>query len=137
MLTLSSKCHYAVQALFEMGLVYPNKSLSIKEIARAQKIPEDYLRQLLLGLKKSELVKSTRGVNGGYVLAKSPDQIPMLAIVESVEGEINLVDIPLNDRVLHNFWEQRSAELKKIFNATLEDLISEKKRQDAIQDYHI
>jgi Rrf2 family protein len=61
---------------------------SVRDIAERTGLPQPYLEQILLALKGAGLVRSKRGVGGGYVLARDPRDIPLSAIVSAVDGPI-------------------------------------------------
>jgi Rrf2 family protein len=63
-----------------------------KEIAEKQNLPVTYLEQLMLTLRKAGLVNATRGAKGGYVLARDPKEIPLIEIVEVLEGPLDIAD---------------------------------------------
>ncbi len=87
---LSSRLEYAILALLELSDRQPNPyPLKAWEIAAAQSIPCRYLDQILIALRRSGLVQGQRGVKGGYLLAKNPQQITLLEIMEAVEGKSN------------------------------------------------
>lgn len=65
---------------------------SVRDIAERTGLPQPYLEQILLALKGAGLVRSKRGVGGGYVLARSPEQISLAAIVSAVDGPIAVGD---------------------------------------------
>src|SRR4051794_41577040 len=67
-----------------------NGPTSVRDIAERTAIPQPYLEQILLALKGAGLVKSKRGVGGGYVLARSPAQIRIGEILSAVDGPISL-----------------------------------------------
>lgn len=137
MLLISSRGVYGVAAMFAMGLSYGKKANRIKDIAGSQSIPEDYLRQLLLALKKGGLVKSVRGAGGGYALAKLPAQIMVKEIVEILDGPINLVSVVSKEPTLSCYWEKNRLFVSKIFETTLEDILLEKQRIDGQIAYQI
>ena len=64
------------------------KSLTVGEIAREQCLSKDYVEQLLIRLKRKNLVKSIRGLKGGYVLAKKPQQITLKDVIEAEEAKV-------------------------------------------------
>ncbi|RKY23092.1 MAG: Rrf2 family transcriptional regulator, partial [Planctomycetota bacterium] len=72
---LSTRTRYGVRALLELAGSYGKGPLQIKVIAHRQDISVKYLEQLIAILKSAGLVKSIRGSKGGYVLAKTPNQI--------------------------------------------------------------
>lgn len=137
MLTLSQKGLYGVSALFELALAGNEEPLSIKNIAKKQLIPEDYLRQLLIVLKKSKLVKSSMGLQGGYTLARHPSTITIRDIVESIDGEIKFAATGPKEKVLIEYWKDCTKKVKKIFDTTLEELVKQKIEKEKILDFNI
>jgi len=85
---ISTKGDYATRALQDLAFHYGSGPIPIEKIAGRQSLPVRYLEQLLLTLKRAGLLQSKRGVNGGYSLAKSPDQITLGEILRSVDGPI-------------------------------------------------
>jgi Rrf2 family cysteine metabolism transcriptional repressor len=84
----SAKTEYACIAMLELAAQFGDaQPVRLKSIADAHEIPERFLVQILLQLKGSGLVISTRGAAGGYVLAKSPDQISIADIVGVIDRE--------------------------------------------------
>ena len=63
-----------------------------KEIGEKQNLPVTYLEQLMLTMRKAGLVNATRGAKGGYVLARDPRNIPLVEIVEALEGPLDIAD---------------------------------------------
>ena len=75
---LSKKGEYAVRALVEIGFeshLRPKNLIQISTVAQRTNIPEKFLEQILLALRNGGVLKSKRGVEGGYSLAKVPDEI--------------------------------------------------------------
>ncbi|MFM7447820.1 MAG: RrF2 family transcriptional regulator [Leptolyngbyaceae cyanobacterium] len=86
----SSRLEYALLALLELSDHQADASpLKVCEIAAAQSIPHRYLDQILFALRRGGLVQAQRGVKGGYLLAKDPQQITLLQVMAAVEGESN------------------------------------------------
>jgi Rrf2 family transcriptional regulator, cysteine metabolism repressor len=84
---------YSLKALLALAERYPSSEpVRVEEIAASQSIPENYLRRLLIELKRGGLVASHKGPNGGYVLARHPVRITMAEVVDIVEGEYAPVD---------------------------------------------
>ena len=84
---------YSLKALLMLADRYPTaQPLRVEEIAAAQDLPENYLRRLLIELKRGGLVLSQKGPNGGYMLARSPARITMADVVEVVEGDYTPVE---------------------------------------------
>jgi Rrf2 family cysteine metabolism transcriptional repressor len=84
---------YSLKALLMLADRYPTaQPLRVEEIAAAQGVPENYLRRLLIELKRAALVLSQKGPNGGYMLARSPARITMADVVEAIEGDYTPVE---------------------------------------------
>jgi Rrf2 family iron-sulfur cluster assembly transcriptional regulator len=90
---VSSKGDYACRALLSLTLHQADPGpTSVRDIAERTAIPQPYLEQILLALKGAGLVRSKRGVGGGYSLARSADQIRLSEILAAVDGPITLGD---------------------------------------------
>jgi len=87
---LSTKGRYGVKAMVELALCYGGDPVSIKVIAEKQKISEYYLEQLFAPLRKANIITSTRGAQGGYILSKPPKDISVFDIIEILEGPIEI-----------------------------------------------
>src|SRR3984885_13437399 len=85
---VSTRGDYACRALLSLALHGGDTPTSVRDIAERTALPQPYLEQILLALKGAGLVRSKRGVGGGYVLARSPDDITLSQIVSAVEGPI-------------------------------------------------
>jgi len=91
---LSTRGRYALRAMIDLAQIQCNnlKPISLRGISLRQDISLQYLEQLFNKLKKANLVKSTRGAGGGYLLAKEAGEINTGEIIRAVEGPIVLVD---------------------------------------------
>ncbi|MDP2290919.1 MAG: Rrf2 family transcriptional regulator [Actinomycetota bacterium] len=90
---VSSKGDYACRALLSLALHDDAAGpTSVRDIAERTAIPQPYLEQILLALKGAGLVRSKRGVGGGYVLARTPAEIRISEILSAVDGPISLGD---------------------------------------------
>jgi Rrf2 family transcriptional regulator, cysteine metabolism repressor len=84
---------YCLKALIMLAERFPNvQPQRVEEIAAAQGIPENYLRRLLIELKRGGLVASQKGPSGGYLLARNPAKITMADVVEIIEGDFAPVE---------------------------------------------
>jgi Rrf2 family iron-sulfur cluster assembly transcriptional regulator len=88
---VSTRGDYASRALLSLAL-HPGGPTSVRDIAERTGLPQPYLEQILLALKGAGLVRSKRGVGGGYVLARHPSEITLGQIVSAVDGPIALGD---------------------------------------------
>jgi Rrf2 family transcriptional regulator, iron-sulfur cluster assembly transcription factor len=90
---LTTRGHYSVKAMLDLSLQPGYGPASVSAIATRQYLPIPYLEKLLIELRRAGLVKSIRGVHGGYQLAKRPTQISLSDILIAV-GESMVVDKP-------------------------------------------
>ncbi|MEO7398398.1 MAG: Rrf2 family transcriptional regulator [Ilumatobacteraceae bacterium] len=90
---ISTKGDYACRALLSLALhIAEPGPTSVADIARRTGLPQPYLEQILLALKGAGLVRSKRGVGGGYILAKPAEEIRLSEILSAVDGPISLGD---------------------------------------------
>jgi Rrf2 family iron-sulfur cluster assembly transcriptional regulator len=90
---VSTRGDYACRALLSLALHADSEGpTSVRDIAERTALPQPYLEQILLALKGAGLVRSKRGVGGGYVLARAPSAIRLSEIVSAVDGPISLGD---------------------------------------------
>ena len=85
---VSTRGDYASRALLCLALHADESPMSVRGIAERTGLPQPYLEQILLALKGAGLVRSKRGVSGGYSLARQPDEILLSQIVSAVDGPI-------------------------------------------------
>lgn len=88
-MNISSRCEYACRALIELARVHHTQApITATVIAERRRIPEKYLVHILLQMKRVGLIRSLRGAQGGYMLAKPPEKITLLDIVEAIDGPV-------------------------------------------------
>jgi Rrf2 family protein len=85
-LNISVKGEYALLALFDLALQRPGEPVRIAGIAQRQKIPQKFLELILAALKQGNFVESRRGADGGYLLARPPQEICVGEILRFVES---------------------------------------------------
>ncbi len=88
---LSKKSQYAFKALGYLSEKYNAGPVLISEIAKKKKIPLKFLENILLELKKADILDSKKGKGGGYFLKKSPDKIKVATIIRLVNGPISML----------------------------------------------
>jgi Rrf2 family protein len=92
---ISAKADYAVRAVLELAAAAPGASLSAREIAAAQDIPQNFLENILAELRRAGLVHTHRGPGGGSSLARPPAEITVGEILFAIEGPLAAVrDLP-------------------------------------------
>jgi Rrf2 family protein len=86
---IGSKGHYGLLALAELASNYRlRRPVQVREIAKNQSIPSEYLGQIMVVLKRAHLVHGSRGPTGGYILARAPETITVKEILLALEGPV-------------------------------------------------
>src|SRR6266487_1926764 len=91
---LTMKGDYGLRAMLDMAAYYGQGPIESADIARRQYIPEQYLDQILMALRKEGLVKSVRGPKGGHMLAKPPSQISRAQVMQALEAYAPPMECP-------------------------------------------
>jgi len=137
---LTTRGHYSVKALLDLSLQPNYGPTSVKSIAQRQDLPAPYLEKLLIELRRSGLVESVRGSQGGYRLARSPGHISLGQILEAVGETID--PLPKHspeaeqaeDWVTLTLWHRLHQKLKEaLYSITLEDLYYDARSWQAVQ----
>jgi Rrf2 family protein len=89
---LSTKSRYGLRALFDIAYNSGTLPAQIQDISRRQDISPRYLEQIFQSFKKAGILTSKRGPQGGYCLARSPEEITVKEILQAAEGDIALVE---------------------------------------------
>ena len=138
---LTSKGRYAVMAMADLAKNYVKEPISLTEISLRQGISIDYLEQLFSKLRKNNLVQSTRGPSGGYLLSKPPDEIKLLSILSAVDEKIKTVKCRKELKkgcngksikcITHNLWDELETHINKFFeDNTLNDILFKEARNN-------
>ncbi len=137
MFTISAKGVYGLTAVIELAMNFNNGPMQIRDIAEAHSIPQHYLEQLLVILKKAGIVESYRGSHGGYALAKDPKQIKVVDVLSNLEGKLEVVPEQKKSGILHFFWSRLETEIGKALDMSVEEIILEKHTLDRSPMYNI
>ena len=89
---ISTKGRYGLRILIDLATHDAQKPRLVRDIAQSQEISEKYISRLIVDLRRARLVRSVRGMKGGFFLAKHPKEITLLDILETMEGTISIVD---------------------------------------------
>lgn len=129
---ISTKGRYALRMMLDLALNDTGEYIKIKNISERQEISEKYLEQIVTILSRAGYVKSVRGAQGGYRLAKAPEEYTVGMILRLTEGslapvvcledetECNRID----DCVTIEVWKQLDKAIKNVVdNITLADLL--------------
>jgi Rrf2 family protein len=119
---LSTKGIYGLSAMYELSLMQNDKPIQIKEIAKRADIPQNYLEQLLVVLRRAKFVSSVRGAFGGYFLAKKAEDITVKEILIVLEGDLKVTQQSINNPVLELFYKESNQNIEAIFEITLNEL---------------
>ena len=95
---VSTKSRYGVAAMVDLAQHFGEGPVALRCVAERQQVSEHYLEQLVSSLRKAGYVRSIRGAQGGYVLAKDPSSITVGDIVRAMEGPIAPVDCLLSEK---------------------------------------
>jgi len=136
---ISTKGRYGWRILLDLAL-YGETPRLMREIAASQGISEKYISRLIVPLNKAGFVRSIRGVKGGFVLAKSPADITLLAVVEAMEGAVAVVECVVDkafcdksgDCSACKMWTGLSQEIRQAMaKITLADLVAAERLKQA------
>ena len=129
---ISTKGRYALRLMLDLALNNTGEYIKIKNISERQEISEKYLEQIVNILNKAGCLKSVRGAQGGYKLAKHPKEYTVGMILRLTEGSLSPVACledddecsRLNDCVTIEVWKRLDTAIKDVVdNITLEDLV--------------
>ena len=131
---LTSKGRYAVMALVDLARFDNINPVSLRDISLRQSISLDFLEQIFSKLKKNNIVKSIRGINGGYVLNKDPNDIKLTNIFHAVDEKVKTVQCKKDSKkgcngkatkcITHDLWDELEVHINTFFeNKSLEDLV--------------
>ena len=140
---LSTKGEYGLRAMFELAQRYGGGPIPLKLIAEKQSISEPYLEQLFGNLRRAGLVESTRGSQGGYSLAKKPEDIYVGDIIRTLEGPIGPTDCVQEEMNKCNraggcatrvVWEKVRDSITQVLDSiTLAYICEEAKKQEELK----
>jgi Rrf2 family iron-sulfur cluster assembly transcriptional regulator len=136
---LTTKGRYAVMAMADLAMFKDNGPTSLTDISLRQNISLAYLEQIFIKLKNNNLVKSTRGAKGGYILEIPPEEIKISNIISAVDEKVKTLNCKKESKkgcnskstkcITHNLWDQLDQHINNFFEKVkLQDLV--KKNQN-------
>lgn len=134
---ITQKCQYALRAVYELAKYKEAGPLKIGIIAERQNIPSRFLENILGDLKKTQLVDSVRGKDGGYILRKPANEITVGTIIRYIEGPLRPVQCTgdkdeccfANDCVFKTVWDKAKLALESVYDTTtIQDLLDSEHR---------
>lgn len=139
---VSSRSEYGIRALLELAQRFGAGYVQSGEIAVVRDIPESYLYQLLITLRKAGLIRSRRGPQGGHMLARPPERISLAEILSALEGPLALTACAQEETgdecsfsqwcVVRDVWKQVTRAAEEILEQTsLADLAKSEREKRA------
>ena len=124
-------------ALADMAIFSTKRAVSLRDISLRQGISLLYLEQIFLKLKKYNIVKSIRGINGGYILNKSPKDIRISDVLSALDQKVKTIGCKKDSKkscngksskcITHNFWDELDLHINSFFESKkLSDLLKNK-----------
>ncbi len=143
---LTMRGDYGLRAMLDMAAYYGQGLVESADIASRQFIPEQYLDQILVALRKEGLIKSVRGPKGGHMLARPPAQITMAQVMNALEGYVPPMEcLPNPDFcklspgcALREVWQKLDVMTQQVLNTTtIEELAQRHKIENTETMYYI
>jgi Rrf2 family protein len=134
---ISTKGRYALRLMLDLAMHNTGEYITIKSISARQEISDKYLEQIITQLSKAGYVKSTRGAQGGYRLAKAPEEYTVGSILRLIEGSLSPVACLDDDSSCSrstqcatlDVWLQLNDAINNVVdNITLADLVEKQMR---------
>ena len=148
---ISTKARYGLRALVDLAIHSGGEQVALQQIARRQELSVPYLEQVFSLLKKTGIVKSVKGAQGGYILAKEPYAITVGEILRIIEGDMtiveeertpqtfNLIQSNLEECIKRNVWDKVTESIYEVIdNMTIEELMRDYEllnRKDSLMYY--
>jgi Rrf2 family protein len=129
-ISITTKSPYALAALAELGRSADGRPVPIGELARRREIPVQFLEQLFATLRRAGILRSQRGVKGGYLFAREPANVTVLEIVELLEG-------PLGADAKGIFEDAAAAARDILGKTTIADIVEQERRDAGAAMYYI
>ncbi len=130
MISITSKSPYAIAALAELARSGGTEPVPIGELARRREVPVQFLEQLFAVLRRAGVLRSQRGVKGGYRFAREPSAVTVLEVVEMLDG-------PLGRDSTGVFADAAEAARKVLEGTTIADVIERESREAGASMYYI
>jgi Rrf2 family protein len=130
MLSITTKSPYAVRALAELARSGGAGPVPIGELARRREVPVQFLEQLFAVLRRAGVLRSQRGVKGGYAFAREPGEVTVLEVVELLDG-------PLGAGAEGIFADAAAAARAVLAKATIVDVVERENRAAGAHMYYI
>lgn len=142
---ISTKGIYAIESMVDLALHSADGVESMKNIAERRELSEKYLEQIVGALRKAGLITSTRGAGGGYLLARKPEEIKVIDILQAVESSLIPIEclykktdcgINCDTCATRGFWNGLWKEIEDVAESvSLLDLMEKSKKNKVQEDF--
>lgn len=129
---LSTKGKYGLYAMFYLAQHAGNGPQPLKAVAEIG-VPEDYLEQLLGNLRRAGLVTTVRGAQGGYQLAKEPEEITVGDIIDATEGPLTISECLSDEGCCHRSGQCRTRRVWEYLSNSINDLLQSISLRDMLE----
>ena len=123
MALITKKSIYGLMAVYEL---YKHKEdlspVQLRDISKITEVPQNFLEQIFIELKKANLVYSIRGAKGGYRIAKREKEILIKDIINTLDGEISVIKEETTNPAFNIFFDECNSHLVKIFDKPLSSI---------------
>jgi Rrf2 family protein len=134
---ITRQADYALRAMLYLARLDPSQRAATSQIAEEQEIPPSFLAKIISQLSIAGLIHTSRGARGGVSLARKPEDISLLDVVEAIDGPITLNDCTQDPDIcsfgdtcpLHEVWCETQAELVNRLQASTFDKLLEREAQ--------
>ena len=133
---MSVKTKYAIAVIMKMAND-TTELFSIKQLSESCRVPKKYLEQILNALRKSGIVKSLRGIQGGYQINKDLADITVYDIAHCLENSLLFSAGYSGTKTLKSFWLTMDDKVKDVLSITIEDLVQDQLKQERCLSYTI
>ncbi len=121
---ISTRSRYGIRLMIEIAEKFGKGNVLLKEVAESQDISEKYLSQIVIPLRRAGLIIGSRGIHGGYTLAKPPGEITVKEVIEVLEGDLAVIDCITNSRLCEKSGKCASIELWNMLSKNITDFLN-------------
>jgi len=142
---ISTKGRYGLKAMMDLAIYSFGEPLNLKSIAERQNVSEKYLEHIFSSLKKAGIIKSTKGTQGGYILAQTATDTTVGNVIRALEGDLSVAEKAsgeegdadiLEQCINQNVYEKIDNSINQLLDSiTLDDLQQEYKKMNKNIDY--
>lgn len=142
---ISTKGRYGLKAMMDLAIYSFGEPLNLKSIAERQNVSEKYLEHIFSSLKKAGIIKSTKGTQGGYILAQATTETTVGNVLRALEGDLSVAEKSdrengnsdiLEQCINQNVYEKIDNSINQLLDSiTLDDLQQEYRKMNKNIDY--